>query len=69
MADNFFKLDKTSISVHNLGEEPKDMMYWLSRPVGERLAAIELMRQINYRYDPVADRISRVLEVVQKERS
>ena len=65
MADNFFKLDKTAISVHKLGEEPNDLAYWLSRPAGERVAAIELMRQINYKYDPVADRIPRVLEVVQ----
>jgi len=28
------------------------------------LAAMELMRQINYDYDPIADRVSRVLEVI-----
>ena len=65
MADNFFKLDKTAILVHKLGEEPKDLKYWFSWSAAERLAAIELMRQINYKYDPVADRIPRVLEVVQ----
>lgn len=65
MAENRFKLDKSAISVYNLGEEPSDLSYWLSRPAGERWAAIELMRQINYKYDPVADRIPRVLEVVK----
>ncbi len=66
MADNSFKLDKSAFSVHKLGEEPSDLAYWLSRPVGERLAAIELMRQINYKYDPITDRIPRVLEVVKR---
>ncbi len=66
MSEIPFKLDKSIISVYKLGEEPSDLAYWLSRPANERWAAIELMRQINYKYDPVADRIPRVLEVVKR---
>jgi len=49
-------------------EEPNDVAYWLSRSADERFAAIELMRQINYAYDPLADRIPRLLEVVEGQR-
>ena len=63
-----FKLDKRAFSIGTRGEEPDDRAYWLSRPPGERFAAMELMRQINYDYDPITDRIQRVLEVVQRPR-
>ena len=61
-----FKFDKSAFSISTLGEKPNDRAYWLSRPPQERFAAMELMRQINYDYDPVTDRIQRVLEVVQR---
>ena len=34
-----------------------------------RLEALELMRQINYGYDPITDRLQRVLEVDELTRS
>ena len=61
-----FQFDKTAFSVGSLDEEPDDLAYWLSKTPGERLAAMELMRQINYDYDPVTDRIPRVLEVIER---
>ena len=33
--------------------------------IQERLAALELMRQINYGYDPTTARLERVLEIVE----
>ncbi len=61
-----FKLDKRAFSIGTLGEEPDDRAYWLSRPPGERFAAIELMRQINYGYDPATARLQRVLEIARR---
>ena len=63
-----FILDKTKISLGRLGEEQNDVAYWVSRPADERFAAIELMRQVNYAYDPITDRIPRLLEVVEGTR-
>jgi len=65
MLETRFRLDKSAISVDTLGDETDDLDYWLTRTPDERLAAMELMRQINYDYDPIADRVSRVLEVVE----
>jgi len=58
--------DKTAVSIHTLGEEPNDAAYWLAKSPAERWAAMELMRQINYDYDPVTDRIPRVLDVAER---
>ena len=52
--------------IGSLHDEPDDLNYWLSKSPDERLAAMERMRQINYDYDPIADRVSRVLEVVER---
>lgn len=68
MIQTSFTFDKTALAVARLGEEPNDVAHWLSRPADERFAAIEMMRQINYAYDPIADRIPRLLEVVEDQR-
>ena len=59
------RLDKTAFSVTSLHEESDDKAYWLSRTPAERLEAAELMRQVNYGYDPTTARLQRVLEVVK----
>ena len=59
------KIDKEALSVVSLSEESDDKEYWHSKTPQERLAAVELMRQINYGYDPVTTRLQRVLEVAQ----
>ena len=59
------RLDKTAFSVTSLREEGDDRAYWLSRTPLERLEAAELMRQVNYGYDPTTARLQRVLEVVK----
>ena len=66
MLENLFQFDKSVISIVELGNEPDDLDFWLERSVNERIAAIELMRQINYQYDPIADRIPRVLDIVEQ---
>ena len=66
-AINTFKMDKDTFSVLSSFEEADeaDKAYWHSKTPQERMAALELMRQINYDYDPVTDRLQRVLEVAE----
>lgn len=59
-----YRLDKTAVTMHSLGEERRDRAYWLSRPPAERFRAVEYLRQMNYGHDPATARIQRVLEVV-----
>lgn len=62
-----FKMDKARFSVLSSFEkaDEADKTYWHSKTPQERLEALELMRQINYDYDPVTDRLQRVLEVAE----
>ena len=62
--DNF-KMDKDALSVISLFEESDEKEYWHAKTPQERLAAAELMRQINYGYDPITTQLQRVLEVAQ----
>ena len=62
---NPYKMDKTAFSVTTLFEKSGDKEYWLSKTPQERLEALELMRQINYGYDPTTERLQRVLEVAE----
>jgi hypothetical protein len=55
-----WRMDRTAWSVESLAEQGKDRKYWLSRDPAERLAAIELARQIYYGYDPSTARLQRV---------
>jgi len=62
-----FKMDKATFSVLSSFEEADeaDTTYWHSKSPQERLEALELMRQINYGYDPTTSRLQRVFEVAQ----
>ena len=62
---NRFRMDKTAFSVTTLSEKSGDKEYWLSKTPQERLEAVELMRQINYGYNPANARLQRVLEIVE----
>ena len=59
------KMDKSAFSVASTFEESDDKEYWQSKTPQERLQAVELMRQINYGYDPTTTRLQRVLEVAE----
>ena len=60
-------VDRSAFSVSSFSEaEKEDKAHWLSRTPHERLVALEQMRQINYAYDPVSDRIQRTLEVAER---
>lgn len=60
-----FKIDKSVLSVISLSEESDEREYWHSKTPYERLESVELMRQINYGYDPTTTRLQRILEVAQ----
>ncbi len=59
------KMDKSALSVASTFEKSDDKEYWQSKTPQERLQAVELMRQINYGYDPTTTRLQRVLEVAE----
>ncbi len=58
----FIRLDKTALSVTSLSEND-EKAYWQTRTPQERLEAVELMRQVNYGYDPATARLQRVLTI------
>ena len=60
-----FKMDKSTLSVTSFSEESDEKAYWHAKTPHERLEAVELMRQINYGYDPNTTRLQRVLKVTQ----
>ncbi len=61
------KMDKTVVQVISLKDNDKmnDREYWMSKSPEERWEALELLRQRFYQYDPIADRLQRVIEVVK----
>lgn len=67
MAKADFKLDRSAFSIKSFADaDEQDRAYWHSLSPQERLTALEKMRQLNYDYDPAADRIQRNLEVAQQ---
>jgi hypothetical protein len=60
------RVDRQAFSVCSLPEaERADREYWRSRSPDERLAALELSRQIAYGYDPTTRGLSRFFEVAE----
>ena len=64
-ARDFMRIDKGAFSVGSLGDEADEKRYWLSMTPDDRLAAIEIMRQIVYGYDPSTTRLQIVLGITQ----
>jgi hypothetical protein len=62
-------LVRTPIEVAKLHERLSDRQYWLSKTPAERFEALELLRQIAYGYDPATERLQRLLEIAELERS
>jgi hypothetical protein len=59
------RIDKSAFSVVALGDDSADRAYWHTKTPQERFEAMELMRAINYGYDPATARLQRLLEVVE----
>jgi hypothetical protein len=62
-----FRLDRTHFSVARLTDPDDAAQYWLSRPVEERLRALEFLRRSFYGYTGAGEGLQRVLEVAQLE--
>jgi hypothetical protein len=62
------KVDRTKFSVARLEDHDDSPAYWLSRPVEERIAALELLRHTFYDYSEAGEGLQRVLEVVKLDR-
>jgi hypothetical protein len=60
-----WKMGGTAWSLEALAAQGRDRAYWLWRDPAERLAAIELARQIHYGYDPSTARLQRVYSVLE----
>ena len=62
-------IDRTRVAIFKKGEEPSDVLYWLSRSVEERLSNLEAIRkeynQWKYGAEP---RLQRVYRVVKRKK-
>lgn len=59
------RMDKTAFSVVSLTEESDEKEYWQTKTPQERLETVELLRQLNYGYDPATTRLQRVLAIAE----
>ena len=62
-----FRLDKSALSVGSRDDPDDTVAYWRSRTPQERMAALEMLRQVLYGYDPATARMERVLTVVYRD--
>lgn len=64
--NNEYSMDKTAFSVVASHDNSDDKEFWKSKTPGERLEALEYLRQTAYGYDPATTRLQRILEVVKR---
>ena len=62
------RMDRTQARVYKKGEEPSDVLYWLSVPPIERIRALEQIRKEynDWKYGPERG-FQRVYRVVKRE--
>jgi hypothetical protein len=60
------RVDRTVLSKTPLSAQGHDAAYWLTQTPAKRLAALEFLRQLNYRYDPATARLSRLHRPVKR---
>lgn len=63
---NPLTIDKTNVVISSLDEPTDEIAFWSIKSPIEHMAAIELMRQIIYGYDPTTARLQRVLTITQR---
>ena len=59
------RMDKTAFSIVSLTEESDEKEFWQTKTPQQRLEAVELLRQLNYGYDPATTRLQRVLTIAE----
>ena len=62
-------IDRQAFSIGTLGGESDEKSFWKSKTPIERLEAMEIMRQINYGYNPASERLQRFFEITELKRS
>ena len=63
------RLDKTRVAKYKKGEEPNDVLYWLSRPAIDRILTLERIRQeYNLWKYGTESGFQRVYRVVKRQR-
>jgi hypothetical protein len=65
MNEKFFILDKSAFSVSSFDKESDEKQFWFSKTPQERIIALEYMRQLIYGYNPLTERLQRVLTVIE----
>jgi hypothetical protein len=63
-------IDRTRIAVYKKGQEPSDVLYWLSCPAIDRIIALEQIREAynHWKYG-TQQGFQRVCRVIKRERS
>lgn len=61
------RVDRTVVTKTPLRRQGFDAAYWARRTPRERLEALELLRQLNYDYDPDTARLSRLHRPVKRK--
>ena len=60
------RVDRTALSKAPLAAQGQDSAYWLRQSPRRRLEHLELLRQLNYDYDPDTARISRFARLAKR---
>lgn len=66
MNDKFFILDKNAFSISSFEEESDEKLLWFAKTPHERIISLEYIRQMIYRYDPLTERLQRVLTIIEQ---
>jgi hypothetical protein len=61
------RVDRSTLSRKPLTQQGHDRAHWLAQSPRKRLEALELLRQLNYDYDPDTARLSRVHRPVKRK--
>lgn len=61
---NSQQFDFSAFSIGTLADDDRGR-FWSASSSEDRLIALEVLRQVMYDYDPISDRIPRILEVAE----
>ena len=62
-------MDKSCFSVTSGFDDSIDKEYWKNQDYIARLQSMEMMRIINYGYDPLTSRLQRILKITELKKS
>lgn len=63
-----FALDRSTLSIGSLADEPDDLGYWLKQTPETRLAGIEFLRRQFFSYGEARPQLRRFFEIAQHPR-